>query len=283
MRILVSGATGQVGRHLAAQLLEAGHTVRALSRNPARADLPNGVEAVAGDLTDSASLEAVFDGMDAIHLITFGGDDGEDLTNGAEILHLAERAGAGRVTVLGGWSPTSIEEALKASSLDWTILQPAEFMGNALDLAPEVRASRTVSLLAGYPSAVVHEADIAGVAAVALTTQGHAGNTYRLTGPEALTPAERTGLLAAAIGEPIKFVQLSEDAERKRLRGYGYQEDYVEFGIQLATNPPEAADTILPTIEEVTGCPARTFAQWAQEHADQFRAVPGNVRVTCRP
>ena len=273
MRILVTGATGQVGRHLVTQLHETGHTVRALTRNPANAELPAGVEAVAGDLTDIRSLETAFEGMDAIHLITFGGDEGEDLTNGTEIVQLAERHGISRATVLGGWSPTSIEEALATSSISWTILQPAEFMGNALDLAPEVRASHTVSMLANYPSAVVHEADIAGVAATALTADGHGCKAYPLTGPEALTPAQRTRLLADATGEPIEFVQLSEEAERKRLRGYGYDEGYVEFGIQLATNPPEAADTILPTIEEVTGRRPRTFAQWANEHADQFRAA----------
>lgn len=274
MRIIVTGATGQVGRHLVAQLHETGHTVRALTRNPATADLPGGVETVTGDLIDITSLEAAFEGMDAIHLITFGGDDGEDLTNGTEIVALAERSGISRATVLGGWAPTGIEEALKASSISWTIVQPAEFMGNALDLAPEVRASRTVSMLANYPSAVVHEADIAGVAAAALTTDGHGGRAYPLTGPEALTPAERTRLLADATGESIEFVQLSEEAERERLRSYGYDEDYVEFGIQLAINPPEAAGKVLPTIEEVTGRPPRTFAQWANEHADQFRAAP---------
>lgn len=274
MRILVTGATGQVGRHLVAQLHKTGHhTVRALTRNPANANLPAGVEAVAGDLTDITSLETAFEGMEAIHLITFGGDDGEDLTNGTEIVQLAERCGINRATVLGGWAPTGIEEALKASSISWTIVHPAEFMGNALDLALEVRASRTVSMLADYPSAVVHEADIAGVAAAALTTDGHDGKAYALTGPEALTPAERARLLTEATGEPITFVQLSAEAERERLRGYGYDEDYVEFGIQLATNPPAAAATILPTIEEVTGRPPRTFAQWANEHADQFRAV----------
>ncbi|MCC3273528.1 NAD(P)H-binding protein [Arthrobacter zhangbolii] len=273
MRILVTGATGQVGRHLVSQLHESGHTVRALTRNPAKADLPAGVEAVAGDLTGITSLRSAFEGIDAIHLITFGGDDGEDLTNGAEIVRLAERSGISRATVLGGWSPTSIEGALKASSISWTIVQPAEFMGNALDLAPEVRASRTVSMLANYPSAVVHEADIAAVAATALTSDGHGGKAYPLTGPEALTTAQRTQLLAESTGEPIRFVQLSEEAERERLRGYGYDEDYVEFGIQLAANPPAAAGTVLPTIEEVTGRSPRTFAQWAREHANQFRAV----------
>ncbi|WAP50660.1 NAD(P)H-binding protein [Arthrobacter sp. ATA002] len=187
MRILVTGATGQVGRNLVAQLQEAGHTVRALTRDPANADLPAGVEAVAGDLTDTTTLETAFEGMDAVHLITFGGDEREDLTNGKEIVQLAERAGISRATVLGGWEPTNVEEALQASSIAWTILQPAEFMANALDFAPEVRAARTVSMLAAYPSAVVHEADIAGVVVTALTTDGHGGKAYPLTGPEALT------------------------------------------------------------------------------------------------
>ena len=274
MRILVSGATGQVGRHLVAQLHDAGHTVRALTRNPAGARLPVGVETVAGDLTHVGSLAAAFEGMEGIHLITFGGDEREELTNGTEIVQLAERCGIRRATVLGGWSRSGIEEALEASSISWTLVQPAEFMGNALDFAPEIRASGTVSMLAGYPSAVVHEADIAGVAAAALTTDGHAGKAYPLTGPEALTPAERTRLLAEATGEPIEFVQLGEEAERERLRGYGYGEDYVEFGIQLAADPPAGAGTVLPTIEEVTGLCPRTFAQWAREHANQFRAVP---------
>lgn len=274
MRVLITGATGHVGRHLVIQLHEAGHHVRALSRNPATANLPTGVEVVAGDLNDAATLAPAFDGVDGIHLITFGGDDGEELGNGPEIVALAERHGITRATVLSSWSPTGIEAALQASSIAWTFVQPAEFMCNALELTGEIRATRSVSMLATYPSAVVHEADIAAVAATALTQNGHAGRSYPLTGPEALTPAERVRILAEATGEDIAFVQLrSEEAERERLRGYGYDEEYVEFGIQLATNPPAAANVVLPTVEKVTGRPARTFAQWAQEHAAEFRTA----------
>ena len=250
MRILVTGATGNVGRPLVAQLHEAGHEVRALTRNPANAGFPPGVQAVAGDLSDTGTLEDAFHGVNAIHLITFGGDGYEDLTNGADIIALAERNGVQRATVLGGWSPTSIESALKSSNIDWTILQPREFMGNALEWADEIRTNHTVSMLATYPSAVVHEADIASVAVRALTEDGHGGRSYPLTGPEALTPEERA-----------------------RLRGYGYDDDYVEFGIQLATNPPDVAGVVLPTVENVTGRPARTFAVWAQENAEKFRTA----------
>jgi uncharacterized protein YbjT (DUF2867 family) len=272
MRILVTGATGQVGRHLVAQLHEAGHEVRALTRNPAAAGFPAGVRVVTGDLTDVSTLGPAFDGAEAVHLITFGGDGGEDLTNGPEIVGLAERGGVRRATVLGGWSPTSVEDALMSSRIGWTILQPVEFMANALEWAEEIRTKRTVSMLASYPSAMVHEADIAGVAASALTEDGHGGRTYPLTGPQALTPRERTRILAGATGQDITFVQLTEDGERDRLRGYGYDEDYVEFGIQLATNPPDASGVVLPTVEDVTGRPARTFALWAREHADRFAA-----------
>jgi uncharacterized protein YbjT (DUF2867 family) len=271
MRILVTGATGQVGRHVVAQLLEAGHHVRALSRTPAAARLPSAVEVVAGDLTDVATLDAAFEGVEAVHLITFGGDG--DLSNGAEVVTLAERHGVGRATVLGGWSPTSVEAALAASAIGWTLVRPGEFMANALEWAEEIRSRRTVSMLATFASAVVHEADIAAVAATALTHAGHEGRSYAVTGPQALTPAQRVRVLAEATGQDIEFVCLDEEQERARLRGYGYDEDYVEFGIQLATNPPEISDVVLPTVEEVTGTPARTFAQWAREHAEHFRAT----------
>jgi uncharacterized protein YbjT (DUF2867 family) len=268
MRILVSGATGNIGRHVVSQLHEAGHEVRALTRNPASASFPHGVQAVAGDLSDAHTLDDAFRGVDAVHLITFSGD--ENLTNGAEIVALAERSGVRRASVLGGWSPTSVESALAASTLAWTIVQPKEFMGNALEWADEIRDSSTVSMLATYRSAVVHEADIASVAVTALTEDGHGGKSYLLTGPEALTPQERTRILADATGKDIAFVRLTEDEERARLRSYGYDEDYVEFGIQLAINPPAEAGVVLPTVEAITGRPARTFALWAQENAESF-------------
>ncbi|MFV2019651.1 SDR family oxidoreductase [Micromonospora sp. LOL_023] len=273
MRILVTGATGQVGRYLVAQLHEARHDVRALTRNPAAAEFPAGVQVVAGDLTDTSTLGPAFEGVDGVHLITFGGDEGQDLANGSEIIGLAERRGIRRATVLGGWSPTSVESALMSSTIGWTILQPVEFMGNALEWAEEIRTKRTVSMLATDPSAMVHEADIAGVAASALTEDGHGSRTYPLTGPEALTPQARTRILAEATGQDITFVQLTEEGERARLKGYGYDDDYVEFGIQLATNPPDASGLVLPTVEDVIGRPARTFSLWAQEHAGQFRTT----------
>lgn len=271
MRILVTGATGTVGGHLVAQLHAEGHEVRALTRDPSRAVFPPGVEAFAGDLTDTASLVPAFDGAEAIHLITFGGEGYGDLSNGADIVELAERSGVSRATVLGGWAPTSVESALAGSDIGTAFLQPREFMGNVLDWSEEIRAHGTLSTLATGPSAMVHEADIASVAVQALTNGGHGGQSYALTGPEALTPRAVMAQLAEATGEDITFVQLTEEQERKRLRGFGYDEEYVEFGIQLAMDPPDVAGVVLSTVEDVTGASARTFARWAEENADRFR------------
>lgn len=271
MRILVTGATGQIGRHLVGELQRNGHEVRALTRNPEGADLPPGVHVVAGDLTDVSTLGAAFENIDAIHLITFGGSTFEELANGTEIIALAEHHCITRATVLAGWAPTSIEDALESSVISWSRLQPVEVMVNALEWADEIRAQGTVSMLASYPSAMVHEADIASVAARALTELGNEGRTYSLTGPEALTPQDRTRKLAEATGQDIAFVQLTESQERARLSGYGYDEEYVDFGIQLATNPPKTAGAVLATVQDVTGRPARTFSQWASENADKFR------------
>jgi uncharacterized protein YbjT (DUF2867 family) len=270
MRILVTGATGHVGRHLVDELHRIGHHVRALTRNPQIAGLPDGVEVVGGDLTQVETLGDAFEGVDAIHLITFGGDDVTELTNGAKLVELAERNKVRRVSVLGSWSRTSVETALEGSGIEWTLLHPVEFMANTFDWADELSTSGTLSTLATYPSAMVHEADIAAVAARALTERGHAGRTYPLTGPEALTPPERIRVLAEKTGRDLTFVHLTEAQERARLRGYGYDDDYVEFGINLATSPPATAGKVLPTVQDVTGRPARTFAQWAQENAARF-------------
>lgn len=176
--VLVTGATGTVGRHLVAQLLDAEHDVRALTRNPDTAVLPAAAQVVRGDLTDVATLGAAFEGVAAAHLITFGSSY-EPLTNGAEIAAAAEEAGVRRATVLtGDVGPSPFEEAIMASGLTWTFLGPVEFMATMLEWAPGVREEGVVRARCvdqGGPS--VPEADVAAVAAVALTEDGHGGQT----------------------------------------------------------------------------------------------------------
>ncbi len=273
MTILVTGGTGTVGRHLSDQLARAGHQVRVLTRDPAKADLPVGVEPVAGDLAVPETLEGVFNGVTAVHLITFGGPDYAQLSTGKEIVELLVAAGVQRVTVLkGGWGDSSVEQALAASDLEPTSLTPVEFMSNALEWVEAITTEGVVrEAFAGARSAMVHEADIAAVAAVALTEDGHAGEDYTITGPEALTVPESLAVLAEASGREIGFVELSEDEVRAKWRSEGYGDDDIVFFLQMRKDNPAQGRTVLPTVPDVTGRPARTFAQWAAENAGTFR------------
>ncbi|MER5646440.1 NAD(P)H-binding protein [Streptosporangium sp. NPDC002524] len=274
MTVLVTGATGNVGRPLVEQLLAEGHRVRALTRNPARANLPAGAEVVAGNLADPATLPAAFSGVGAAHLIGFSGDDFAPLTNGAEIVDLARKAGVRKVTVLkGDVTKSALEEAVEAGGLEWTHLAPVEFMSNALEWAESVRDEGVVREgFAGARSAMIHEADIAAVAATALTTDGHAGQEYWLTGPQALTPPEKVRVIGTVLGREVRYVELTRDEIVAEWRGSGYSDEDVEFFLTMRTNPPEAGYTVLPTVEKVTGKPARTFAEWVRENAAAFGA-----------
>jgi uncharacterized protein YbjT (DUF2867 family) len=272
--VLVTGATGNVGRPLVRELLAAGHRVRALTRNPAAADLPPGAEAVAGDLTDPDSLAAAFDGVTAVHLITFDGATYAPLDTGPRIVDLADRAGGRRVTVLAGAVEKGpLEHAVEAGSAAWTRLAPVEFMSNTLAWAASIREEGAVR--EPFPeirSALVHDADIAAVAAIALTTDGHGGREYALTGPEALTMPERVAILAAAIGREVRYVERTREEAVALWEAEGYSADDIAFFLAMRTDPPEAGYTVLPTVERVTGRPARTFAQWARENAAAFAA-----------
>lgn len=283
MTILVTGATGTVGRHIVEQLAERGESVRALTRDPRGSNLPAGVEGVRGDLTDVDSFRQAVTGCNAVHLITFNGEFGETLTNGAELVAAAEEAGAQRVSVLGGWDESTVEPALRESDLAWAQLAPVEFMSNAKEWAPEIVSHRRVRTLADWPSAMVHPADIAAVAVAVLLDAPAEGQTYYLTGPEALTPAERTARIADALGEEVAWIHLTEDEERERLQSFGYDEGYVEFGVELAKNPPEIGQVVQDTVTRLTGRPGRTFAQWAHENVELFRALHRDAETPGQP
>ncbi|WP_437638662.1 SDR family oxidoreductase [Sorangium sp. So ce854] len=273
MKILVTGATGTVGREIVDQLAERGHHVRALSRDPGRAKLPAGVEAVAGDLAAPETFAAALEGVEALHLINFGGDDHAPLQTGEQIVALARQAGVRRITVLLGGASMPLDAAVASSGIDATFLQPVEFMANHLEWAASIRGEGVVrEPFCDRLSAVVHEADIAAVAVAALTQDGHAGKTYTLTGPEVLSLRQKIAILAAAAGREIKLVELTEREARARWAAAGFPPESIEFLVEVYGNTPELGRTVVPTVERVTGRPARTFARWAAEHAAAFAA-----------
>ncbi|KES05035.1 hydroxylase [Streptomyces toyocaensis] len=274
-KILVTGATGTVGRQVVAELLARGHEVRALTRDPAGAGLPGEVDVVRGDLTAPDSLVPALEGVTGLHLITFGGPYFAPLETGPRVMEAARTAGVRRVTVLHGGGPSPLEDAVRSDDgVDWTVLMPVEFMANALEWADGIVASDEVrEPFVSRLSAMVHEGDIGAVAAVALTEEGHGGQEYVLTGPELLTVGDKVAAIAAARGRAVSLVELTEEEAVARWRAAGHPEDVIGFLLEAYGSTPEVGRTVVDTVEKVTGRPARTFTQWAAEHASAFAAT----------
>ncbi|MET7488484.1 SDR family oxidoreductase [Streptomyces sp. NPDC005538] len=282
--ILVTGATGTVGREVVRGLPE-GLRVRAMSRNPAKAAgmLP-GAQPVAGDFTDPQSLARALEGVHAAFLVTTRADVDDD----ARFLSAAHKAGVRRVVKLSAaavldpraddlitrWQRAG-EDQLRACGMRWTLLRPRAFMSNSLSWAASVRSERTVRALYGTsPNACVDPRDIAEVAVRALTEEGHAGHAYTLTGPQALTAVDQTHELARLLGIPLRFEELTPDETRAALNGR-YPPPVVEALLASAERQRAGAKAhVEDTVRTLTGRPARTFSQWAQDHIGAFTPAP---------
>ncbi|WP_327411625.1 NmrA family NAD(P)-binding protein [Streptomyces sp. NBC_01233] len=272
MTTLVTGATGNTGRHVVAELVRRGEHVRALTRNPAAAAgrFPVGVELAAGTHTAPEGLDAAFAGVSRLHITVTAGL----AETGPELVRRAVSAGVRRITVVwGGWVGP-VEQAVENSGVEWTRLEPQEFMSNTLTWIDSVGGEGVVREPYDFPSALVHEADIGAVSAVALLADGHAGRSYNLTGPESLTTRGRIAILSRAIGRDIDFVPISHEQALDRLTATGVSRADAEYVVGWYADPSDDATTVVDTVERVSGRPARTFAQWAAEHAGRFR-VPG--------
>lgn len=267
MTILVTGATGNVGRLVVNHLLAAGaKRVRALTTNPRKAALPAEVEVVVGYLGRPETLPAALEGVERMYLAPLP-------ETAREVMALAKEAGVERVVDLAGpegsWWHV-IEEAVEDSGIAWTHLEAGEFMTNYLMWADQIR--RTGVVRDAYPNAAnapIDLDDIAAVAATVLLEDGHVGRAYELTGPETLTRAEMVRLIGAALGREIPYIELTHEQMVEQLTPTmgEYAAWYVEGMAALAANPQRA----VPTVAEITGRPATTFAQWAARNVDQFR------------
>lgn len=269
MTVLVTGATGRVGRSLVQQLMQAGVSTRALSRNPAAAnDFPAGLDVVGGDLGDPASLTEALQGVSAVYLFS-----------AAHAAHgfaaTAAACGVRRVVVVSGLgesNPCTVEAPLEQAGLAWTHLRPTAFAANAVwQFGPMIRAHRLVyGPYPDAPTAPIHETDIAAVAQAALLQDGHAGHRYQLTGPESLTYRQQVATIAGAIGDDIGFIEETPEQARQRM-SQTIPEPVVDRLLMVWAAQVGRAATVERTVEEVTGRPARTFAEWTDAHADEFR------------
>jgi uncharacterized protein YbjT (DUF2867 family) len=272
MTVLITGATGTIGRNIIRLLTAANRPVRAVTRDPGKANLPAGVDVRAGDFTDFASLEAALEGVTALHLMTAFGPKNETVPNSRDLVASAEKAGVRRVTLLWNGYAGPVEEAVEASSLEWTHLRPGEFMSNALGWAEKIRTEGVVREAYGeIGHSPVHEVDVATVGALALTEEGHAGKAYMLTGPEVVTVPEQVTAIADAIGKDVRYEAEPPEGARERMRALGYEDGAIDYVLGWRADPPEFARTVSKDVESVAGRPAKTFAEWARDHAAAFR------------
>ncbi|GAA3434929.1 NAD(P)H-binding protein [Kutzneria kofuensis] len=274
--IVVTGATGNVGRPLVAALAAAGEQVTAVSRGISAADLPAGVRRHRADLTDPRGLKPALDGARALFLLTAGdfAASGGDLD---EVLDVARAAGVDRVVLLSsqgvgtGRHPAGHEDAVARSGLEWTVLRPAGFHSNTLHWAGTVHAERMVAAPFGDVALpTIDPLDIAEVAAATLREQGHAGRTYTLTGPAAISPRQQAAAIGDALGEPVRFVEQSR-AEAKAQLTVFMPEPVAEHTLDILGDPTPAEQQVSPDVLDVLGRSPRPFAEWAAHNVAAFR------------
>jgi uncharacterized protein YbjT (DUF2867 family) len=279
--VLVTGATGRVGRLVVDELLRADVSVRALTRRPEQAALPRGVEVVCGDLTDPATIDSAVEGAAAVFLVWTAA--------AASAPEVVARFAAQPRRVVYLSSPhrtphpffqqpnplrglhAEIERLLYSAGLEPVILRPGMFASNAKNWwAPQIRVGDVVRWpYAAAETAPVDERDIAAVAARSLLDNSHAGGDYVLTGPESLSHEAQVRAIGNAIGRPLRFEELSPEEFRQETAG---------------TWPPAATEMLLDawraalgqpafvtsSVQEIVGSAPRTFGQWAADNASTF-------------
>ncbi|MET8699096.1 NAD(P)H-binding protein [Kitasatospora sp. NPDC004723] len=280
-KILVTGATGQVGAEVLAHLLAAGADVRAGARTPEKLTSPAEVETVVLDLTDPDTHAPALAGVEKVFLYAVP-------QGTAGFLAAAKEAGVRHVVVLSSQTVVesfpvqkpivemhrAVEEAVLASGIPHTFLRPHNFATNILMWGwPEsIRAEGRIRF--PYPeshSDAIHEKDIAAVAAAVLTGAGHEGQAYFLSGPVSITQREQLAALSEALGRPLEFEELTEAEAREALAPIvpvWVMDAVVGYWAGSDGVPTEVSDTV----ERLTGRPARTFAEWARDHAADFTA-----------
>jgi uncharacterized protein YbjT (DUF2867 family) len=284
--VLVTGATGRVGRAVAGLLADAGVPVRALTRRPgAAAALPANVEVVTGDLTVPESLDAALRGASAVFLVWTA----PPATAPAVVERLATYAP--RVVFLSSPHQTphpffqqpnpmavlhaDIERLIAAAGLESTIIRPGMFASNVLSWwAPAIRAGGAVRWPYGAAeTAPVDDRDVAAVAARTLYQDGHAGGDYVLTGPESLSQAEQVSIIGDVLGRRITFEELSPEEFRSQTEG-SWPRPVVDMLLTAWGATMGRPAFITATVSGILGSAPRSFRQWAADHAAAFMEHP---------
>ncbi|WP_019202435.1 SDR family oxidoreductase [Tsukamurella sp. 1534] len=272
MTILVTGATGNIGRKVVDELLARGATdVRALTTNPAKARLPEGVQAFPGFIGKPETLDGehgdAFEGVTAMYLAPYP-------ATAAEVLRRAREAGVQYVVATsGGAHWQELTDTINASGLDVTNLGPGEFLENFSGWAGQVAEGVVREPYPEAGSAPIGMGDIASVAAALLTAEDrtpHVGRMYELTGPEYLTRPQMAAQIGEGIGRAVRFEQISREAAEEMLRPQ--MGDMASWYLDLLASSVEWKQQPNDLVERLTGRPATSLKQWAAANRELFAA-----------
>jgi uncharacterized protein YbjT (DUF2867 family) len=271
--ILVSGATGHVGRPLVDELLAAGSNLRALSREPGGADLPADVEV-------AATADLPLDGIDSAFIVMAAFPGGC-----AEPIARMKAAGVRRIVALSSYSVLDddpknmiavkhreLERQIRETGAEWTFLRPAGGLAaTALEWAGQIRSEGVARFPFGDAwTAPVHERDIAAVSARALLTDELVGETPLFSGPESLSYTDRARIIGEVTGVPVRFAEVTHDEARQEWLRAGIPPHAVEARLRMFATMVGRRHEISP-VDSYLGRPGLSFARWVADHADKFR------------
>ncbi|CAM5328318.1 FMN-dependent NADH-azoreductase OS=Streptomyces alboniger OX=132473 GN=CP975_08725 PE=4 SV=1 [Streptomyces alboniger] len=278
--IVVTGATGNIGRPLTQVLTAAGQQVTAVSRHAAA--VPDGARHVVADLADPVSLRPALAGAEALFLL-LSGDLHAAGANPADIIGEAVAGGVRRVVLLSTLGvvtrpsgPTrvamrALEDTVRGSGMRWAILRPGGFASNALWWAESVRTQQVVAAPFGDVGVpVIDPVDIAAVAAACLLDDQHTGGVYELTGPQVVTPRRQAEAIAAALGSPVRFHELTRDEARAAMT-QSMPAELADDTLDILGSPSPAELRVSPDVQRVLGRAPHSFADWAARNVAAFR------------
>ncbi|MEV6637672.1 NAD(P)H-binding protein [Actinoplanes sp. NPDC051470] len=261
--ILVTGATGNVGRHVAVGLAERGAEVRTSSRGGG--DVP-------ADLSDPGRLDQALDGVDSVFLVWPGpavpGIAEAVATITARVRKVVYLSAAGAEH--GFWG--EVEKAVEHSGVEWVFLRPGGFATNTLGWAGMIRDDGVVRWPYGEARrALIHERDIADVAVTALLSGALDGRRPHLTGPANLTQVEQVRLIGEAIGRDVRWVELPREDARQQLLAEWGNEGFVDASLTYWASLVGTGEPVTEDVAHIIGRPARAFRDWCSDHAADFR------------
>jgi uncharacterized protein YbjT (DUF2867 family) len=282
--ILITGATGTIGSRVLALLTAKGAAVRAMTRDPSRLRSAAGVDVVQADYDDPASLAPAVAGVDTLFLLTAPASPSPH--HDVAMLDVARAAGVSRVvrlsaigtgetgddgTTIGAWHALA-EQAVRASGMAWTLLRPTTFASNALWWADAIKAGEPVANLTGAGTqGIVDPRDVAAVAAEALTSPAHAGETFTLTGPDLLSVSDQATLLEKALGRPVEVVDTPLDVAREQMLASGMDPSVVEMIITGSAWVRTGHNAIVTDdVNRILRRPPTSFEAWVDDHRSAF-------------